>query len=142
MGVQHRSGWRRTWSHTDRKPCSKCGVVKPLGEFDPHPDGFLARQSVCKPCWQVAYGPAEELSRIRREFGEDALAILTRILAGEGCDACGRVLDRRNMHIDHDHTTNRVRGLLCINCNAALGNVNDSIERLEALIAYLQNIRR
>lgn len=40
--------------------------------------------------------------------------------------------------IDHCHTTGKVRGLLCNNCNAALGQVNDSISTLEAAITYLK----
>ena len=40
-------------------------------------------------------------------------------------------------HVDHDHKTNRVRGVLCFNCNQALGNVRDNLEVLRGLIDYL-----
>jgi hypothetical protein len=39
---------------------------------------------------------------------------------GPGCWLCGRVPERRRA-IDHDHTTGRVRGLLCTRCNTVLG---------------------
>ena len=55
------------------------------------------------------------------------------------CEACGKKQTRPGeMHIDHCHTTGQVRGVLCFNCNVALGNVGDSIDRLYALVAYLK----
>lgn len=40
--------------------------------------------------------------------------------------------------VDHDHTTKKIRALLCQACNQAIGKMDDSIERLEAAIAYLR----
>jgi hypothetical protein len=40
-------------------------------------------------------------------------------------------------HVDHDHVSGAVRGMLCFNCNQALGNVRDSVQVLERLSAYL-----
>jgi Recombination endonuclease VII len=39
--------------------------------------------------------------------------------------------------VDHDHETGRVRGMLCFNCNQALGNARDDIDVLERLRNYL-----
>ncbi|MDQ1705857.1 MAG: hypothetical protein QOF18_2223 [Frankiaceae bacterium] len=41
-------------------------------------------------------------------------------------------------HVDHDHETGRVRGILCFNCNQALGNVRDNPTVLKGLIDYLR----
>ncbi len=40
--------------------------------------------------------------------------------------------------IDHCHSTNKIRGLLCHACNIILGKAKDSIEILESAIAYLK----
>lgn len=45
---------------------------------------------------------------------------------------------RKKLSVDHDHKTGRVRGLLCNNCNLALGNAKDSVETLRRLIGYLE----
>lgn len=53
------------------------------------------------------------------------------------CATCSKEL--KKFHIDHDHASGRVRGLLCGQCNQALGLVKDSPEVLKSLAAYLEN---
>ncbi len=42
------------------------------------------------------------------------------------------------LHVDHDHATNLVRGLLCDRCNQAIGLMRDEPALLEAAAAYLK----
>lgn len=41
-------------------------------------------------------------------------------------------------HIDHCHTTGKVRGILCFKCNTGLGNFADSIPTLNSAAEYLR----
>jgi len=53
------------------------------------------------------------------------------------CAIC-RVEYHLTMHIDHDHVTGKVRGLLCNNCNRGLGHFKDSYQTLANAIQYLR----
>ena len=44
----------------------------------------------------------------------------------------------RKFGVDHNHTTKKVRGLLCTQCNSILGYSRDSIETLQRAIEYLK----
>lgn len=61
-----------------------------------------------------------------------------RMLAaqGGGCAICGAKPKTRRLHVDHDHKTGRVRGLLCHRCNRALPTWV-TYEWLYAAAAYL-----
>lgn len=49
------------------------------------------------------------------------------------------VLGSAVAHVDHDHRTGRIRGLLCGSCNRAAGLLADSAERAVSLALYLCN---
>jgi hypothetical protein len=43
----------------------------------------------------------------------------------------------KKLHVDHDHNTDKIRGLLCNGCNMALGMLADNKEYLQRALAYL-----
>jgi Recombination endonuclease VII len=60
--------------------------------------------------------------------------------AQKGCCAiCGKPQTemKRRMHVDHDHATNVIRGLLCHMCNMGLGSFSDDVTKMTSAIAYL-----
>lgn len=42
------------------------------------------------------------------------------------------------MCVDHDHNTGRIRGILCRNCNVAIGYFKENTGNLKSAIAYLE----
>lgn len=72
-----------------------------------------------------------------KQLGVDA-AEYDRLLAaqGGGCAICGALPKTRRLHVDHDHRTGRVRGLLCHRCNRALPSWVDQLW-LGRAISYL-----
>jgi hypothetical protein len=48
----------------------------------------------------------------------------------------------KQFSIDHDHKTGQIRGLLCNNCNLALGGFKDSISSLKKAIMYLKGSKK
>ena len=60
---------------------------------------------------------------------------------GGKCAICGDFLDSSTKsltpHVDHDHKTSKIRGILCGHCNFALGHAKDDPNRLVAMATYL-----
>jgi len=44
---------------------------------------------------------------------------------GGGCAICGKQPGKISLHVDDDHETGEVRGLLCVGCNNSLGQMHD-----------------
>lgn len=53
------------------------------------------------------------------------------------CGICKEIFSKEP-HVDHCHKTGKVRGLLCGNCNRAMGLLKDSLEILESAKEYLR----
>lgn len=60
-----------------------------------------------------------------------------RKLQKNACAICREPSRVRELAVDHDHVTNKIRGLLCSKCNMGLGMFKDSIDRLRAAVDYL-----
>ena len=78
---------------------------------------------------------------LQRKFGISIERYNEMFASQKGCCAiCGRHQSelKKRLHVDHDHETDEVRGLLCSQCNAGIGFFEDSKELLEMALHYLQ----
>ena len=89
------------------------------------------------------YDPQKERDRmLRRRYGI-TLAKYEQMLCDQNgvCAACGRAPSGTGklsvLHVDHDHVTGELRGLLCHPCNTALGLLQDSPEVVQGLLEYI-----
>ena len=82
--------------------------------------------------------------QLRRNYGI-TIADYNRMLDAQNgcCDVCGKTEKTEiagrtlSLAVDHDHATGVVRGLLCSNCNTAIGLLGDDPALLDAAKAYL-----
>jgi hypothetical protein len=114
--------------------CHHCYLYKPFSEFYLRKarSGGQKPIHVCKQC-------AAHKARAYR-YGIDADEF-TRLLDEQDhrCSICTKPFERgRDTHVDHDHTTGAVRGLLCSGCNTGIGALRHDVGLLRSAIEYLE----
>ena len=88
----------------------------------------------CKPCdaeykWYWAN---------KKRFGFSKEQLDNMVVEQNGCCKVCKKPFLERPRVDHCHTTNKVRGLLCHHCNTGLGHFFDNKEFLLSAIAYLE----
>lgn len=145
--------------------CSKCKTEHPINHFGRiGPGGPFKRCGTCRqpPRRHQKKTPGDpertRRSNLRRLYGitpeeYDAL----RAKQDYRCAICLRHEDEltsRNsgrprldgkpstppvkLHVDHDHGTNEIRGLLCGTCNLGIANFDEQVDRMMLAIQYVQ----
>jgi len=124
-----------TLAKNGKKKCGTCQRtldVSAFGEVNRAKDGLAGE---CKECRRTR--------QIRNTYKLDEVAY-RRLLKkyNYGCAICGakKGSKQHGLHIDHCHETEKIRGLLCSNCNTALGLFKDDINLLQNAIEYLIKI--
>lgn len=148
------------------KKCPSCKEEKPLSDYYAAPKSTSKWKvsTECKVCTRKrtkAYqeknsekvkasrqarrstdaGRRKERERsFQRWYGisvEQVEAMIT--LQGGVCAICPRPISLgKYTHVDHNHSTGKVRGVLCIGCNHLLGKASDDVSILRSAIDYLE----
>jgi hypothetical protein len=148
-----------------KKTCSRCLQLKDLLDFSPDKRAKDARQSSCKACnllrQKSSYYTNIDQSRAKgrarykknpnrvinqnliRNYGitlEQKMKMIN--VQGNKCLICkvefGHSKKENYPCTDHNHSTGRVRGILCPPCNKALGNVRENFGIALDIAKYIQ----
>ena len=83
-----------------------------------------------------------ERKRVGMVFPEGVTIASLKASQGNLCPICKRELPGGRLeHVDHDHESGIVRGILDHKCNVGMGHFDDDPERLEAAAAYIRKHR-
>ena len=133
-GCRRRERMQEYWESRRRAPvdgvlqCHDCKERLPVENFSPCKRTSSGRSSRCKRCHNIR--------SVRKRTGvslPEAREWFKRRTEG-CCEVCKSTAD---LNIDHNHSTGRVRGILCGDCNRALGLLKEDIGRIFSLRNYL-----
>jgi len=117
------------------KFCSGCKNSKPIEEFAKQvvsPDGHASLCKVCNKAYLLRHKYRLSLQEHQGLYvGQE-----------QRCAICRMEYPLEELAVDHCHSTNVVRGLLCRGCNTGLGCFKEDLERLERAINYLRSFAR
>lgn len=136
--------------------CPRCKATKEKKEFGKDATKSSGVSTWCKPCkkeWRAEhrkdnpeyYKHVDRNNDLKKNYGLTLEQYNEMFKAQNGCCACcgqSHEMFVKRLHVDHNHTTGQVRGLLCTECNPGLGYFKESIERLEMAIAYLKKFKK
>lgn len=121
------------------KACTCCKEVKELSKFHRQGDKTYSQ---CKDCAnrkrrekRKADPSIDKYNRFKQKYGLTPEQYEGMVEATPHCPICG---SEEPLVVDHDHSTQEVRGLICNHCNLVLGHAKDNIETLKNAIAYLE----
>lgn len=125
------------------KTCPSCGQTLPVSEFPRNRSSRDGLATYCKPCHNKKgretkirlYGGTRHY-HLKRRYGVGATEVQALIDAQGGL--CAICHERPAEHVDRDHATGAIRGILCFNCNGGLGQFRDRVDLLRLAAAYLE----
>ena len=127
------------------KKCKQCNQEKSFTSFTSGgPSKGNRLESRCKECTKLNYANSPELKErakwrhIKSKYKLNKEQWTAMFDSQDGkCDICCTPIDH-SAHVDHCHSTNLIRGLLCGGCNKGLGYFRDSADTLVLASQYLK----
>ena len=130
------------------KICSKCGIEKSLSDYFKDKQKSSGIRPDCKKCnttkslnWSKNNKSKRKSIQLKYHYNLSNKEYTDLLVSQNYCCAICLKLEssfKRKLHVDHDHNTGAVRGLLCQYCNWALGHFKDNLENLYRAISYLE----
>jgi len=153
----------RVWSEEHKnsdgsyRTCTSCGIkamtLEDLILFKSNKAKKFGKDSICKECYN-AKERVDNLSTERKKTYKDRLiksklskygltereyAVMVSKAKGK-CEICSKSFDENTRScIDHCHTTGKVRGLLCDECNTSIGKLGDTSSSVYKAYKYLHS---
>ena len=130
------------------KKCRTCKTTKPISEFAKNPTGVHGVRGTCKECRPKDTPLTIRGRNVRYRYGielDDFVAMYED--QGGKCAICFIEVDlyapeerKANVaHVDHCHTTGKIRALLCHQCNVGIGAFKEDAEVLQNAIQYIKD---
>ncbi|MFP5317536.1 MAG: endonuclease VII domain-containing protein [Acidimicrobiia bacterium] len=103
-----------------------------------NPERYASNQADFRASGRKAI--ADRKSHLKRNYGLTIEQYEAMLLAqGGGCGICRRTpRPDISLHVDHDHASGAIRGILCFKCNNALGDFEDDPVLLRRALAYVE----
>jgi Recombination endonuclease VII len=125
------------------KYCPRCEEIKLVEQFGRNRSARSGLTAYCLPCHNEVgadnriknHGTTRNF-QLKRRYGVTETEVeAIRKRQGRICVIC---LRSPSAHVDHDHETGQMRGVLCFSCNGALGQFQDDPWRLRQAADYLE----
>jgi hypothetical protein len=89
--------------------------------------------------WKSNSPEAKRAVKLRNTFGLTIKQYDEKFKIQKGlCAICGRPPGKKRLAVDHNHTTGKIRNLLCTGCNFVTGWIENNPGRLELTKKYLR----
>lgn len=136
---------------TGSRVCKVCDARKPMVEFYRCGPSREYRSRTCRGCWAVrdanrgSAAWSDEVDReyrLRQTYGISSEQYDKAMARQNGrCAICQVEFDDDVIvHLDHCHDSGKVRGLLCMGCNRAIGYFGEDVESMRRAITYVTEL--
>ena len=109
------------------RECRSCSQERPLSDYEPTRLVCRDCRSLQKKLQKFSISEADYNKLFEQQNGRCAICNTHQCSTGKA------------LAIDHDHKTGKVRGLLCMPCNTAIGKLNDDPILVQRAADYLRS---